>query len=317
MFKSSRASGREFRMRRFFRCFAVAAAIALAGCARVAQELNFDPANSPEDVLAAVRAGDGHAAFLAYQQATTRAEQRKWICIAANLDYPEAQAEIAHLHWRPPGLMQSPFRRDAFRAYVWSAIAVHRHQPLEYMEERLGWIVTNGERWRAMLMAVSWQPDVNQCENMRASEYFNINPFEEACPQLDGVLVKAEAGDAKSAYIVYRQSLTDADRRRWLCIAANRDFREAQEEIARLHLQAGEDSHSPFGQDEFRAYVWSVIALHRRLPLEETVGRFGWVVESGERWRAMAMAVSWRPDPAQCDNMEESGYFNIPADGGL
>lgn len=301
-------------MRRFLGFFAVAAIMALAGCAGMAQEL--DTADSSEDVLAAARAGDGRAAFLVYRQATTRAEQRKWICVAANLDYPEAQAELARLHWRPAGNWQSPFRRDAFRAYVWSVIAVHRHQRLEYMEERLGWVVTDGDRWRAMLMAVSWRPDVSQCENMRASEYFNINPAEEACPQLDKVLLQAEAGNAKAAYIAYRQSLTDVDRRRWICIAANRDYTEAQEEIARLHLQAGGEPPSPFGHDEFRAYVWSVIALHRRLPLEETIGQFGRVVNVGERWRAMAMAVSWRPDPAQCDNMEESGYFNIPPDNG-
>lgn len=303
-------------MRRIVELLVIAVTVALTGCVDVMQGGESESAYQSEDFLAATLAGDGHEAFQAYRQAATRAEQRKWICIAANLDYPEAQAEIAHLHWRPPGSLVSPFQRDAVKAYVWSMIAVHRHQPLEYMEERLGWIVTGGERWRAMLMAVSWRPDPSQCENMRASEYFNINPIEEACPLPDEVLAEAEAGDARAAYIAYRQALTDADRRRWICIAANRDYTEAQEEIARLHLQAGEDSNSPFGHDEFRAYVWSVIAVHRRMPLEDTLQQFGWVIGEGERWRAMALAVSWRPDPAQCDNMQESAYFEIPPDNG-
>lgn len=303
-------------MRLVIKIIAIATIVALAGCTKIMQELELKPVTASNDVLAAAQEGDGRAAFLAYRYAATRAEQRKWICIAANLDYPEAQAELAHLHWHPAGSWPSPFRRDAFKAYVWSVIAIHRHQPIEHMEDRLGAIVTGGERWRANLLAVSWRPDVSQCENMRASEYFNVNPFDEACPQLDEVIVAAEAGDAKAAYIAYRQSLTDAERRRWICIAANRDYTEAQAEIARLHLRGGKDSNSPFGHDEFRAYVWSVIAIHRRLPLEDTVQQFGAAVPVGERWRAMAMAVSWRPDPTQCDNMEESGYFKIPADAG-
>jgi TPR repeat protein len=251
------------------------------------------------------------AAFLAYRQATTEPERRKWICIAANRDLPEAQTEIARLHWRPPGLLASPFERDGYKAYIWSIIAIQRPQPLEDMERRLGWAVTEGERWRAMLLAVSWRPDPRKCENMEDSEYFSIAPVAGAGPTPEEVLAAARAGDARAAFLAYRQATTDAERRKWICIAANRDHHEAQVEIARLHLWSPGDPPSPFAHDKHKAYIWSIIAIHRRQPLEDMERRLGWAVTEGERWRAMVLAVAWRPDPSQCENIEDSEYFSI------
>jgi hypothetical protein len=119
--------------------------------------------------------GDAKAAFLAYQQATTDAERRKWICIAANKGILEAQIEIARLHSRSPGDPPSPFAHDLKKAFIWSVIAVHGRQPLEETERQLGWMVTE-DKWRAMLKAVAWKPDPSQCENMEDSEYFSISP---------------------------------------------------------------------------------------------------------------------------------------------
>ncbi|MCK5273667.1 MAG: hypothetical protein KAR37_03385 [Alphaproteobacteria bacterium] len=174
----SRAKARRFHMWRTVRLLVIAITVALAGCAEWAlEQLQPDASPAPEEVLAAARAGDARAAFLAYRQATTNAERRKWICIAANRDLPEAQAEIARLHWRAAGILTSPFERDKFIAYIWSIIAIHRRQPLEHMEIRLGWVITEGERWRAMALAVAWRPDPSKCGNMEDSEYFSISPF--------------------------------------------------------------------------------------------------------------------------------------------
>ena len=173
----SRAKARRFHMWHTVRLLVIAIAVALAGCAEWALEQQPDASPPPEEVLAAARAGDARAAFLAYKQATTNAERRKWICIAAHRNLPEAQAEIARLHWRHPGILTSPFGRDAFRAYIWSVIAINRRQPLEDMERRLGRVIENGERWRAMLLAVSWRPDPSQCENIEDSEYFRVVPI--------------------------------------------------------------------------------------------------------------------------------------------
>jgi hypothetical protein len=158
---------------------AVAVTVALVGCSQEILEWRLDTSRRPEEVMAAAQAGDARAAFLAYQLATTNPERRKWICIAANRDFPDAQVEIARLHWRLPGISPSPFTRDAFRAYVWAVIAITRDQPLESMVRRLNRIIKNGERWRATVLAVAWKPDPSQCDNMEDSEYFNVGPGEQ------------------------------------------------------------------------------------------------------------------------------------------
>lgn len=154
----------------------IALALILTGCAGVMRELHPEPEPglSREDVLAAARAGNAQAAFWAYQQADTRAERRMWICIAANRDLPEAQVEIARLHWRSAGIFTSPFRQDAFVAYVWSIIAIGRGQDLDRNEERLAQVLDEGERQRAIQLAAAWRPDPAQCDDMEKSEYFSI-----------------------------------------------------------------------------------------------------------------------------------------------
>lgn len=290
----------------------MAAMAALAGCAEALPEPRAAPGPAPADVLAAAEAGDARAAFLAYRQAETAADRRKWVCIAANLDLPEAQAEIARLHWSVPGAPPIPFAQDGNKAYIWSIIAAQRRQPLESMERRLGEVIPGVERWRAMTLALAWTPDPSQCEDMGNSEYFSIPPVAGAGGAPAELLAAAEAGDAKAAFLAYRRAESDADRRKWLCIAANLDLAEAQAEIAWLHRAPTGDAPGLFAHDEYRAFIWSIIAVHRRLPVDETERRLGGMVTGIDRWRAMAMAVSWRPDPDQCEAMEISGYFSIP-----
>jgi len=292
----------------------IALAVALAGCAEWAlEQLQPDAPAPPEEVLAAAQAGDAMAAFLAYRQATTVAESRKWVCIAANRGLPEAQAEIARLHWHsfwdPPGLY--PFAHDGNKAYIWSIIAVQRRQPLEEIERRLAEMISGVERWRAVTLAQAWRPDPTQCENMENSEYFSIAQVAEADPAPAEVLAAAEAGDARAAFLAYQQATTDVERREWICIAANRDLPEAQAEIARLHLQSPGNPPNPFAHYKYKAYIWSIIAIHRHQPLEDMERRLGWMVTEGERWWAMALAVAWRPDPGQCESIENSEYFSI------
>lgn len=158
-------------MRLFVKFLAVLVAAVLADCAGSGPGHDL----SPDEILAAAKAGDAKAAFFAYRQATTMPERRKWICIAANRKLPEAQSEIARLHWPYPGAPTSPFSRDAFKAYVWTVIAVRNHEPLEYMEKRLRLLVPEDERWQAAIMATSWQPDPAQCEDIANSEFFNVD----------------------------------------------------------------------------------------------------------------------------------------------
>lgn len=311
----SRAKARRFHMWRTIKILVIVIMVALAGCAKWALE-QVRPYAS-EDVLAAARAGDARAAFVAYQQATINAERRKWICIAANMDLPEAQAEIAQLHWHsfwddPP----SPFGHDKYKAYIWTIIAIHRREPVEEMERQLGWVIPEGERWRAMLLAVSWRPDPSQCENMEYSEYFSTVPVAGDSPTPEEVLAAAQAGDAKAALLAYRQATTDAESRKWICMAANRGLPEAQVEIARLHSRSPGDPPGPFAHDLNKAYIWSIIAVRGRLPLGEAERQLGWMVTE-DKWRATALAVSWRPDPSQCENIEDSEYFSIASVTGV
>lgn len=301
-------------MWRTVKILVIAMAAAQAGCAEWAQEqIRPGTGPAPEEVLAAARAGDARAAFLAYRQATTSAERRKWICIAANRDFPEAQAEIARLHWHSFWEQPSPFGHDGSKAYIWSIIAVQRRLPLEDMERQLRQVIVGVERWRATTLALAWRPDPAQCEDMENSDYFSIAPVAGAGPAPPEVLAVAEAGDARAAFIAYRLAMADADRRKWLCIAANRDLAEAQAEIAWLHRAPTSKPPGLFVHDDYKAFVWSIIAVHRRLPLEEMERQLGGMVTGIERWRAVALAVSWKPDPSQCENMAESPYFHIAA----
>jgi len=299
-------------MWRTVRFLMIAITVALSGCAEWALE-QLEPATAPapEQVLSAAEAGDDRAAFLAYRLAKTDAERRKWVCIAANRDLPEAQAEIARLHWSVPGYPSRPFAQDGNKAYIWSIIAVQRHQPLEEMERRLREVIVGVERWRATTLALAWRPDPGQCEDMENSAYFSIAPATGAGGAPAEVLTAAEAGDDRAAFLAYRLAKTDAERRRWLCIAANLDLTEAQAEIAWLHRAPPSERPGLFARDDHKAFIWSIIAVHRRLPLDETERQLGGMVTGVERWRAMALAVSWKPDPEQCENMADSPYFNI------
>jgi TPR repeat protein len=298
-------------MWRFLQILAMALAGVLASCSEIAMQLG----RSPEEVLAAAEAGDAGAAYLAYEQATTDAERRKWICIAANRDLPEAQAKIARLHWHGFWEPHSPFGHDLHKAYLWSVIAVHRGQPMEEVEMLLGGVIPGVERWRVRDQAYAWKPDPAQCDNMAESGYFNVPGSAKSAPTEEEVLASVMAGEARAAFRAYRRAETDAERRKWLCIAANNGSTEAQTEIGRLHAQPSGDPASPFAYDLRKAYIWSVIAVHRRMPLEDVEQQYGWMVTEG-RWRATALAISWRPDPAQCGDMEGSDYFSLPPAAG-
>jgi TPR repeat protein len=308
-------------MWRTVRILVMAIAVAFTGCTESTLVPQPDVRSAPEeepaaarpaleDVLAVAWSGDARTVLLAYQQATTDAERRKLICIAANRDLPEAQTKIARLHWWSPGDPPTPFAQDGFKYCVWSVIAAHRHQPVDDLEGKLRQFFPNIEYWRVSALANAWRPDPSKCENINDSEYFSIPQVAQPAPALEDVLAAARAGDGKAAFLAYRQATTDAERRKWICIAANKGRTEAQAEIARLHSRSPGDPPGPFAHDLYKAYIWSIIAVHRRLPLDEIEQQLGWMVTEG-KWRARALAVSWRPDPSQCENMEDSEYFSI------
>lgn len=298
-------------MRAIVRLLAIALSVPLAGCSEVALLPDSPAGRAPEKVLAAAEAGDAWSAFLAYRQATTHADRRKWICIAANRGLPEAQTEIARLHWHGFWEPPSPFGHDLHKAYIWSVIAVRSGQPVEDMEELLGSAIHGVERWRLSELAYAWRPDPAQCEHMEASAYFSIPGGARSGPAWQDVLAAAEAGEARAAFLAYRQATTDAERRKWICIAANRGSYEAQAEIAQLHSQSSGNPPSPFAYDLRKAYIWSVISVYRRLPLDDVERQFDWMITEG-KWQAIAQAVSWKPDPDKCEDMEDSEYYSIP-----
>jgi hypothetical protein len=166
-------------MWRSVRIAVIAITAALGGCAEWLVEPRPEHSLSPTEAVTAAQTGDGPAAFLAYQTVTTDFERRKWICVAANRDFPQAQAEIARLHWYRPWTGPSIFRSNGYTAYVWAIIALRNGQPVEHMEERLGELITADQRWRATVQAVFWRPDPSQCETMEDSDYFSIVPAEE------------------------------------------------------------------------------------------------------------------------------------------
>lgn len=292
----------------------LATIIALAGCAQDIAVQDDRSCPGPKEIPAKLESGDGQAAYLAYHKATTDAERRKWLCIAANRGLPEAQAEIAHLHWQRPGATPSPFERDSILAYAWTEIARQRGEPIAYMKERLNMVVKGSERCRAMALALRWEPDPAQCENMEESGYFSIETAATLTRTPADVLAAAKAGDARAAFLAYRRATTDAERRKWVCIAANRDLPEAQAEIAWLHRRTPDAMTSPFAEDAFKASIWSIIAVYRHQPVDEVDWQHVPIVPGIERWRAMAWARRWQPDPASCENMEDSPYFTIAPD---
>jgi hypothetical protein len=139
----------------------IAMTLALAGCAEWLAGPQPADCLAPAEVLAAAQSGDAGAVFLAYQQAATNADRRKWICIAANLDLPEAQAEIARLHWSCPWERADVFVSDTYKAYVWSIIAMRNDPYFEGMAERLKTMLSEDEHLQA---------------TAQASAYFNVAP---------------------------------------------------------------------------------------------------------------------------------------------
>lgn len=300
----------------------ILATVTVAGCARpptpapqaeagsMKTGIAAEPPPASGEIPAAAGAGDGAAAYAAYRRAKTDGERRKRICIAANKDFRRAQTEVAKLHWPSPWEPHSPFVQDGFRYCVWSVIAA-RDEPFEDLGKRLKTFFPDMETWRVRELALAWRPDPAKCEDMRDSAYYRIPGAAEAFPRPLNVMAAAQAGDGWAAYVAYRQATTDAERRKWVCIAAHRGRVEAQAEIARLHSRSADDPPGPFERDLYKAYIWSIIAAHGNLSVEEVERRLGWMVEEG-RWRAAALAVSWRPDPGLCEDLKESAYFNIP-----
>jgi TPR repeat protein len=288
---------------------AIALSVSLTSCS----ELTLLPDSPADRSVLAVLAGaeTAHDELAPPDQQAALAEHGKKICLAANKGSSEAQAEIARLHWHGLWEPPSPFNHDLRKAYIWTVIALRSGQPVEDMEELLGSAIYGVERWRLRELAYAWEPNPAQCENMEKSVYFSIPGNARSGPTPEEILIAARAGEARAAFLAYRRAATDAQRRKWICIAANRGSYEAQTEIARLHSQSSGNRPGPFAYDLRRAYIWSVIAVRRRLPLDDVERQFDWMIAEG-KWRAIALAVSWKPDPDKCEDIEDSEYYSLP-----
>lgn len=161
---------------------AVTTFIALGGCATQVPDAGAvtetDPGRGPmsDAILTDALAGDAEAAFHLYKTTDAPTEKRKWICIAAHRDLPEAQSELARLHWPAPHTPASPFRRDMEKAYAWSLIAIRNGEPVDHIEQRLGSTMTAVERWDATKLAAFWTPDPSQCEDIGDTDCFGTEP---------------------------------------------------------------------------------------------------------------------------------------------
>ena len=173
-----------FFFKSFTRALALTAMVALGGCAGQPFTAASETARSlpPSGTAAAtgnVPTGDALSgstasdeawrAFRLYRASVSITEKRKWICIAVNEGLPEAEAELARLHWPRPGDPPSPFDRDMAQAYAWSLLAIENGQPMQVMEERLGSAMSADERWRATAQAALWKPGTSHCNHVEGS----------------------------------------------------------------------------------------------------------------------------------------------------
>lgn len=118
--------------------------------------------------------------------------------------------------------------------------------------------------------------------------------------------------EAAQAFLNYMSADSPSERRKWICIAANRDLPLAQSELARLHWPRPDRlGTSPFRQDISKAYIWSLIAIRNGEPLEHMEQRLGGAMSEDERWEATKLAAFWTPDPSECEHLERSKCFSV------
>jgi hypothetical protein len=160
-------------LKSFFPLFAMMALTVLGGCSgpQTASAPETGQATAPTAIEGASRQSHAWVAYRQYRTAVSLEEKRKWICIAANQNLPEAQSELARLHWPRPGAPRSPFNRDIIQAYAWTLIAIDNGQDLKDIEERLGYALTPDEQWEATRKAAFWPPDPSHCDRISATGY--------------------------------------------------------------------------------------------------------------------------------------------------
>ena len=178
-------------MRIFRTVFALVAALLVSTCAngesldrfllsdepaRVSNAPGGSPETRPElsdnaesQRLALVRRageGDAQAAYALFRLSTTIGEERKWICVAANLGLPKAQAEIARMYWRrpPPLNNYSPFHRDIVKAFVWGHMAMRSGESMQSMTRHLTQGMSEAKLAEAERLVNEWVPDPEECE---------------------------------------------------------------------------------------------------------------------------------------------------------
>jgi len=105
------------------------------------------------------------AAYSLYRRSTTVEEQRKWICVAACLGLPAAQAEMARMYWRPPPPTNtvSPFSRDIVKAYVWGCIATRNGEHMQDMTQLLTLGMSEEKLLEAKRLVKEWKPRPGEC----------------------------------------------------------------------------------------------------------------------------------------------------------
>ncbi len=111
---------------------------------------------------------------------------------------------------------------------------------------------------------------------------------------------KAAAGDVYAAYDLYRATPQMDEKRRWICVAANRELPPAQAELAKLYWPRPGSPPSPFRRDIVKAYVWSHLAVMNDEPMQLNRSRLWQGMSETQRVEAAQMLSDWSPDLELC-----------------
>lgn len=138
----------------------------------------------------------------------------------------------------------------------------------------------------------------------------------DAGSNMEAASADAPVHNAEAAFLLYQSARTPAEKRKWICIAANHDLAKAQTELARLYWPAPHRQFSPFCRDRNRAYAWALIAIRNGEAVDHMEQRMGSAMTEAERWEATKMAAFWTPNPDQCERMEQDMSCEALADAG-
>lgn len=108
---------------------------------------------------------------------------------------------------------------------------------------------------------------------------------------------KARKGNAEAAWQLYAfADLPEADAWKWLCLAANGKYAEAQNELGRLYWY-GVD---PVKEDRVRGYMWYKLAARRSKSAAHEVKELQHELTAEQLAEVKRLVATWKPAPEGC-----------------